>query len=37
MFMILLNSTDFQEKIGTDGVNGTIQTVANAQAGLGIL
>ena len=30
-----VTSTDFQEKIGTDGVNGTIQTVANAQAGLG--
>jgi len=30
-----VNSVDFQEKIGTDGVNGTIQTVANAQAGLG--
>ncbi len=30
-----VESTDFQEKIGTDGVNGTIQTVANAQAGLG--
>ena len=30
-----VNSTDFQEKIGTDGVNGTIQTVANAQSGLG--
>jgi len=39
LFLILLidfvNSVDFQEKIGTDGVNGTIQTVANAQAGLG--
>jgi hypothetical protein len=30
-----VNSTDFQEKIGTDGVNGTIQTIVNAQAGLG--
>jgi len=30
-----VNSTDFQEKIGTDGVNGTIQSVSNAQAGLG--
>ena len=30
-----VNSTDFQEKIGIDGVDATIQTVANAQAGLG--
>jgi len=30
-----VDSVDFQEKIGIGGVSATIQTVANAQAGLG--